>query len=464
MSLVIRRTIGLMAAMAALVIAATVMFGSGATVGANTTSINTFDRAAVQASWQSQVAGQLTVNHGWTGDEDRCIAGDASAAYDAATLQTINWFRAMTGLAPVSEDPAMSREAQAAALMMHAGWSLSHYPAQSWPCWSQAGADAAGSSNLTLGVAGARGVMGQIEDPGASNVALGHRRWLLYPALERVGIGNTSSASAIALFDGIGARPATNQWVSWPPPGYVPADAVFPRWSLSHAGADFSNASVSMTENGQAVDVRLLPVSNGFGDNTLGWEPVGITPDRGSDVRYVVTVRNIRVDGQAVDRRWEFVAFSADAARPTSPTAVTHQCMGRTATIVGTEGRDRIQGTNGDDVIVSLGGDDLINALGGNDVICAGGGDDIVNGGRGDDAIAGGANRDRLRGGPGDDTIMGETGRDAVVGNAGRDTLIGGDRLDTLLGGGGRDVCFGEAVTASSAYDDTYESCEGIRR
>ncbi len=434
--------------------------------GAAVPPIDPFDRAAVAQTWNEHVDANMTVHHQWNGNVAACRAGAAATTYDGATLETINWFRAMVGLGPVRNDTSLANGAQQAALMMHAAGSLSHYPSSNWPCHSAAGATAAASSNLTLGVAGARGVIGQIEDPGASNEALGHRRWLLYPPLVEVGIGNTSRASAISLFGDFGPRPGGDRWIAWPPPGYVPHDAVFDRWSLSFSGerqADFTRARVEMSVNGRSVPVRILPNADGFGDNTLGFEPQGL-PATTADVRYSVTVSGIVIGDRVVDRTWELVAFDPTNVTVSVPQAPPETCMGRVATIVGTPGDDRIQGTTGDDVIVALTGDDVILASGGDDIICAGGGDDLVRGGRGHDVITGGPGRDRLRGGPGGDTLMGEGGRDRLVGEEGNDTLIGGLLKDALVGGKAVDTCIADTATTSSAIAEIFSGCEGVRR
>lgn len=74
-------------------------------------------------------------------------------------------------------------------------------------------------------------------------------------------------------------------------------------------------------------------------------------------------------------------------------------CMGRTATIIGTDAPDRIYGTVGSDVIIALGGDDFIDGapLGG-----LAGQPDYLCGGDGDDQIISHA-VSRLSGGAGDD-------------------------------------------------------------
>jgi Ca2+-binding RTX toxin-like protein len=140
-------------------------------------------------------------------------------------------------------------------------------------------------------------------------------------------------------------------------------------------------------------------------------------------------------------------------------------CAGRTATIVGTAGPDRLTGTPGADVIVSRGGRDRIAGRGGNDTICAGAGADIVQGGPGADVINAGAARDTLLGGIGDDTLTGNLGRDILAGGSGNDALRGSGDSDTLLGrsgddhlrgGLGTDTCDGGAGT------DRAPSCERL--
>ncbi|WP_183061672.1 choice-of-anchor U domain-containing protein [Motilibacter peucedani] len=83
------------------------------------------------------------------------------------------------------------------------------------------------------------------------------------------------------------------------------------------------------------------------------------------------------------------------------------RCDGQVATIVGTEGNDRITGTAGDDVIVALGGKDKVQGGDGNDVVCGGAGDDTIHGGAGDDHLFGGDGHDSLHGGPGADLLDG---------------------------------------------------------
>jgi Ca2+-binding RTX toxin-like protein len=126
------------------------------------------------------------------------------------------------------------------------------------------------------------------------------------------------------------------------------------------------------------------------------------------------------------------------------------RCHGARATIVGTEGADRLLGTPSRDVILGLGGDDEIIGSLGNDIICGGPGADLIHGGRGNDTVDGGpGDADRVIGDLGDDHVLGGPGdEDEAAGSLGIDTVSGGpgdfdlvhgdygyDRMD---GGAGR--------------------------
>ncbi len=102
------------------------------------------------------------------------------------------------------------------------------------------------------------------------------------------------------------------------------------------------------------------------------------------------------------------------------------RCGGRTATIVGTGGVDRLKGTKRADVITGLGGNDRISALAGNDIVCGGNGKDTIDLGKGRDEARGEGGRDTLRGGPGKDKLVGGAGRDVCNGGAGKDASAAG--------------------------------------
>ncbi len=110
-------------------------------------------------------------------------------------------------------------------------------------------------------------------------------------------------------------------------------------------------------------------------------------------------------------------------------------CLGKPATIVGTQRGEKLEGTPGDDVIAGLDGDDTIYGKGGNDIIC---------GGNGNDKLYGGNGKDILWGDNGDDKLWGQSGNDNLIGGMGNDSLYGGDGDDKLDGKWGNDIVSGD--------------------
>lgn len=163
-----------------------------------------------------------------------------------------------------------------------------------------------------------------------------------------------------------------------------------------------------------------------------------------------------------------------------------YTCFGEPATIVGTEGPDRIELSGSRDVVVSLGGDDSIERAGDGDLVCAGEGDDWIRHAAPGSHIKGGAGKDWISyngsgttepvvidlgadwypGAPfpelisieniagsryadlliGDDKrniIWGEGGADEIYGMGGNDKLVGTGSRETMYGGAGDDVLRG---------------------
>ncbi len=258
----------------------------------------------------------------WTGDVGTCAPGTTSTSFKEAVRARVNYFRAMAGVpASIALRSEFNVAAQQAALIMSANNSINHHPPDSWSCWTGVGADAAASSNLSLGRTGWDAVNGQMRDNGANNAAVGHRRWILFPPIAEMGTGDIPSGSAQSatnalwindgrLFD---PRPPTREeFVAWPPPGYVPYSIVPARWSFSYPGADFGAATVIMSQAGLPVAVTQETVtpppgsSSFIGDNTLVWVPAGLDADASStnwprptdDMAYQVTIEDVVIGGQ----------------------------------------------------------------------------------------------------------------------------------------------------------------------
>lgn len=279
-------------------------------------SVDPTDRAASVQFYLDHYLIAAPPAHGWAGSVAGCAPGATSAAFKAAVAGRINYFRAMAGVpATVELIDSLSEKAQAAALMMSANGDLDHTPPASWSCYSDTGYQGAGSSNLALGAYGWGAIDLYMRDPGDGNTFVGHRRWVLHPPIEQMGTGDVPgaagqpAANALAVFGGAsnagaGVREAEG-FVAWPPRGYVPYTLIYPRWSFSYPGASFAGATVRMRAGGgAALPLTVQPVVNGYGLNTLVWEPDlsaggfgGTRPP--SDLPFEVTIDNVVVGGQS---------------------------------------------------------------------------------------------------------------------------------------------------------------------
>jgi hypothetical protein len=265
-----------------------------------------------------------SINPGWTGNVTACIPGTTTQTFRDSLALRINYYRAMAGVAAkVTLLEEYNQKAQQAALMMSANNALSHNPPTSWKCYTDQGHEAAGSSNLALGGYGLDALRMYMQDFGSGNTAVGHRRWILYPQTQSLGTGDIpggsgySAANDLWVFDSHiwDARPATREaFVAWPPPGYVPYTVVYQRWSFSYAGADFSGAVVSMTENGSNFPVTRYTPVNGYGENTLVWIRTGVSDGNAwlkpaGDTTYVVTLSNVVVGGSPKSFQYTVIVF-----------------------------------------------------------------------------------------------------------------------------------------------------------
>lgn len=278
----------------------------------------------------------------WTGSVAGCANGETGDLFKNGVANRINYFRAMAGVPDdIVLDPTLNAKAQGAALLMAANQDLDHDPPADWACWTQARHDAAGSSNLHLGSVGAAAITSYMQDAGASNGAVGHRRWILHPQTQQMGTGDVktpswqSTTNALWVFDGHTFDPLPDLrdgYVAWPPPGFVPTPVVFPRWSLSLDGANFAGAHVTMTRNGAAVTVNQLAGQGGYGLNTLVWEP---QVSLATAATFHVSVTGITGTGSPGTVSYDVRSFVPDETPPTvtirTPSATPVYRQGTTA-------------------------------------------------------------------------------------------------------------------------------------
>lgn len=271
------------------------------------------DRSASVAAFNTTYSTAMAATQTWTGsDTPGCTYSAVDAAFEAQSINLVNYYRNMTGLPSITEDPALSALAQQNAHLNWANQSISHYPPASWDCFTTQAYDTAAVSNLSIGSAcssvaglitpgranGPRGVRGQQRDNGASNAAVGHRAWILNPTAGTMGSGSaigfqnaawcpnpyTQSTNTLHVRGASVARPS-QEFVAWPPPGWVPDEVVYPRWSFSPNArgdkVDLSGAAVTATYGGSGITIPVVTVVDpdgvgggwSFPDNRIVFEP-----------------------------------------------------------------------------------------------------------------------------------------------------------------------------------------------
>ena len=298
-----------------------------------------------QANWfyQNTFAAPANVDPEWNGNVPTGNAGALGEEYLAAIIARVNDYRWMAGLpGGVTLDPTENVEAQQAALMVAANDELSHYPTPDWLDYSTAGAVGAANSNLDLGVSGVTAIDLYMTDPGSSNTFVGHRRWVLYPPTQTMGVGDIPAESnALYVVQPQNTPVPSVTAVAWPPAGFVPAPLVPERWSLqAGSDADFSNATVAVTQNGVAQTVEILSDNDdGYGGNAIVWDlPFAPVPLPGLQTVYTVNVGNVLIDGEPQSFSYTTTSFDPNTTTALEPVAAQVGFLQATAQVSATGG------------------------------------------------------------------------------------------------------------------------------
>ena len=251
-------------------------------------------RETALEDYNTNYLGSEVSDPGWTGSTETCNAGTLPQATHDKVIKRINYFRRMVGLNDnTTLDPSKYGMYQDAALMMKANSALNHTPPDTWICYTQNGYSGASTSNLALGAHASNAVTLFINDPGASNTSVGHRRWILHSAKTQFSYGSTNSSMSLGVIGVAGGNTKIPAFIAYPPNGYIPQTLTFPRWSFGIAGADFSAATVTMTGDSGNIPVTMISAGGNYGDKTIVWEPQGIVTNSNADVSYTVTVSGI---------------------------------------------------------------------------------------------------------------------------------------------------------------------------
>jgi len=248
----------------------------------------------------------------WDGSVATCDPGTTEPVAFGNALRLVNLFRWISGLPEVGTLPELNEKAQDCALIMQAYGGLTHYPAESFECYTDSGAQAAAASNISP-YAGVYSVDLYMSDPGNSTT-LGHRRWILSNGLGPIGLGSTSDFSCMLVIGGSGSDRA--DWTAWPPPGAVPFEltqlawATLDQtgWSVQSDSISLSGASVSITrDDGADLPVVVTQLSPYYGSQWAismvpsGW---GAEPGRSYDV-------HIEASGGVIDYTVDLVDCDA---------------------------------------------------------------------------------------------------------------------------------------------------------
>jgi hypothetical protein len=275
-----------------------------------------------------------TTSHGFTGDIPTCNAGTISDGRKDALLRQINYYRQMAGVRPVTLDASMNDKVQRAVLVIAANQELTHDLDPSWPCYSSSASEGALHSNLgfqtddfchRLDEEGSNclewwytsSIEASMVDSGSNNTRVGHRNWLLNPLQRQMGVGEFldrgfNVGGEFVLDPDINYR--ESKWpdtrhglLAWPPPGYVPFEVAYRKWSFHLQGGRFENAVVRVWMDGAPVNVSIIYAA---GDDNLegnarhsplivfapaiDWFELGKTTPR--FVR--VEIENVRIQGK----------------------------------------------------------------------------------------------------------------------------------------------------------------------
>jgi hypothetical protein len=228
-----------------------------------------------------------------------CDAGYLKQGALVDTVARINMFRWLSGLGPCGDDPSLNASAQLCAnLEAWYTWqgSSPHFPQPSDSiCYTTEGASTAGQSNLAWGSGHPAQAITQFMEDSGNETTMGHRRWIMNPPLDPVGIGYWSGGGqygdgmCLMVFGGGGPGP-TPPWVAVPNQGFVPLDVALWTWTFHGSMGGVASASITMlrVDDNTPLAVTVQPLSQGYGQECISWWPNGWSPQAGMTYRVTV--------------------------------------------------------------------------------------------------------------------------------------------------------------------------------
>ncbi len=259
----------------------------------------------------------------WNGHKQKCLCGQLDSDIYKKAEDRINFFRIVSGLNEVKLNPKFNLDAQNAALLVNANNQLTHYPKIDMKCYSKSAAN--GCIKSCLGFTDFKYfpetsfITGFIQDYGANNYFVGHRKWLLYTKLIEFGYGATDRSEAILTANGVTYDSIdVPEFIAYPWNGYVPINLIFPKWSFSipqNNIVDFNQTTISMFDSkGKVIKIEKLKEYKSYLDHTIVWTATGLFSDYEItyginkleengflDKKIRIMIRNVKVNGSFKD-------------------------------------------------------------------------------------------------------------------------------------------------------------------
>lgn len=227
-----------------------------------------------------------------------CDPGVLGQAAIVDTLVRLNMFRWMVGLGPTSDDPALDVDAQKCA-NLESWWPWTggspHQPPASSKCYTPEGGATAGQSNIAWGSGNPAQAIDQFMADQGNQTTMGHRRWLVNPPLDPVGIGYWQTggmygnAECLRVF-GAGGTGPNPPWLAVPPPGFVPLDVTAWTWTFHGSLGGVPGAQITMlrVDDNMPLAVTVITLSQGYALDAISWTPNGWAPEAGKTYRVTV--------------------------------------------------------------------------------------------------------------------------------------------------------------------------------
>ena len=203
---------------------------------------------AIADYWNSLTPEATTVFTALPSTRAPYAIGALDSTYLNDGLHRLNFYRWLAGLESVTLSDHLNVQAQYGAVVLAANDSLTHTPKKPsgmTESFYRMGANACAGSNISMrfgydiGTLLQSALQAHMDELSASNrTDLGHRRWLLNPALGKVGFGLATSATnrqyiTVPISDDTGTG-ATPEAILWPAAGAFPNNIFTPGtpWSV----------------------------------------------------------------------------------------------------------------------------------------------------------------------------------------------------------------------------------------